>query len=29
VGDRGVRGVYRGGWVLGVDGMVYYCVVVL
>ena len=27
--DRGVRGVYRGGWVLREDDMVCYCVIIL
>ena len=29
MGDRGVWGVYRGGWVLREDGMIYYCVIIL
>ena len=29
MGDRRVRGVYRGGGLLREDGMIYYCVVIL
>ena len=29
MGVRGVRGLYRAGWVLRDDGMVYDCIIIL
>ena len=29
MGDRGVRGMFMGGWVLREDDMVCYCVIIL